>query len=106
MTTRITLSILAASICCFAQHWEIGGSAGASFLPNVPITSAAGPATAGFQTGMSFGGFVGQNLYRHLSGEVHYAFMQSNLRLQSGGTTATFSGVSHVFHYDVLIHTG
>jgi len=31
--------------------------------------------------------------------------MQSNLRLQSGGQEATFSGQAHVLHYDILLHT-
>ena len=104
----IQLSILllaAAGTTCFAQKWEFGGGAGAGFLPGVPVTSALGSATAGFQSGFSAGGFAGQNLYNHISGEIHYAFLQSNLRLQSGGTEATFSGQAHVFHYDIVYHT-
>jgi len=104
----IQLSVLllaAAGTTCFAQQWEFGGGAGAGFLPGVPVTSAVGSATAGFQAGFSVGAFVGQNLYRHLSGELRYGFQQSNLRLQSGGTEATFSGMSHVVHYDVVWHT-
>jgi len=102
---KTTLLILAGSIVCFGQHWEIGANAGMGFVPGKTITSGAGQATAGFQPGVSFGGFVGQNLYRHLSGEVRYGFMQSNLRLKSGGETATFSGNSHVVHYDMVLHT-
>jgi hypothetical protein len=104
----IQLSVLllaAAGTTCFGQQWEFGGGAGAGFLPGVGVTSAVGSATAGFQAGFSAGGYVGQNLYNHISGELHYAFLQSNLRLQSGGTEATFSGVSHVLHYDVVWHT-
>jgi hypothetical protein len=105
---KIQLSVLllaAAGTTCFAQQWEFGGGAGAGFLPGVPVTGAVGTATAGFQSGFSAGGFVGQNLYRHISGELHYAFLQSNLRLQSGGTEATFSGVAHILDYEVLYHT-
>ncbi|MBZ5620444.1 MAG: porin family protein [Acidobacteriia bacterium] len=104
----IQLSVLflaAAGTTCFAQQWEVGGGAGAGFLPGVPVTGAVGTATAGFQPGFSFGGFVGQNLYRHLSGELRYGFQQSNLRLDSGGKEATFSGTSHVVHYDLVWHT-
>jgi len=102
---KTTLLILAGSIACFGQHWEVGANAGAGFVPGKAITSGLGSATAGFQPGVSFGAFIGQNLYRHLSGEVHYGFMQSNLRLQSGSQTATFSGISHVVHYDMVLHT-
>lgn len=102
---KFTLLVLAAAGTCFAQQWEVGGSAGAAFLPGVPVTSTLGPATTGFQPGVAFGAFVGQNLYRHLSGEIRYGFMQSNLKLESGGTQATFSGISHVVHYDLIYHT-
>jgi len=104
----IQLSVLllaAAGSTCFAQQWEFGGGAGAGFLPGVPVTGSVGTATAGFQSGISAGAFVGQNLYNHLSGELHYGFQQSNLRLQSNGTEATFSGMTHVVHYDLVYHT-
>jgi len=104
----IQLSVLllaAAGTTCFAQQWEFGGGGGGSFLPGVGVSSSVGSATAGFQPGFAAGAFIGQNLYRHLSGELHYGFQQSNLRLQSGGTEATFSGVSHVVHYDMVYHT-
>jgi Outer membrane protein beta-barrel domain len=97
--------LAAASIPCLAQQWEVGGGAGVSFPPGVSVTSPLGAATTGFKPGVAFGAFFGQNLYRHLSGEVHYAFMQSNLKLETGGNSATFSGQSHAIHYDLLIHT-
>jgi hypothetical protein len=102
---KTTLLILAGSLACFGQQWEVGANAGMGFVPGKTITSNQGAATAGFKPGVSFGAFVGQNLYKHLSGEIRYGFMQSNLRLQSGGQTATFSGNSHVVHYDLVFHT-
>lgn len=98
--------LAAASVSGWAQQWEFGGYGGAGFLGNVNVSSAtSGSATAGFQPGFAAGAFFGQNLYSHLSGELHYTFMQSNLRLQSGGTEATFAGQSHAIHYDVILHT-
>jgi hypothetical protein len=105
---RLGLSILlwtAAGTCGFAQQWEFGGSAGGSFLNNVAVTGASGSATAGFKPGVAAGAFFGQNLYSHLAGELHYGFLQSNLRLESGGSEATFSGVAHVLHYDLILRT-
>ena len=102
-TIGLSLIFLGAA---FGQQWEVGASAGATFLPGASITSPYGAATAGIQPGYSFGGYIGQNLYSHVSGEIHYGFAQSNLRLKSGGTTATFSGQSHRVHYDVILHTG
>lgn len=78
---------------------------GGSFLPTLPVSSAAGSANAGFQPGVSAGAFVGQRYNAHISGEVHYTFLQSNLQLSSGGTTASFAGQAHAVYYDVLLHT-
>lgn len=100
----ILLAGIFATVCATAQQWEFGGMAGAGFLNHVNATSSIGSATAGFENGVVAGVYVGQNLYPHLSGELRYAFLQSNLRLQSGGTTATFSGNAHVIHYDILWH--
>jgi hypothetical protein len=97
------LAALAAS--CFGQQWEFGGSGGAGFLSNVNVSSPAGSATAGFQSGGAFGGYFGQNLYPHWSGEVRYMYLQNDLHIQSGGTNATFDGNAHVLHYDILYHT-
>jgi hypothetical protein len=94
-----------AAAACFAQQWEVGGTGGGAFVPGTSISSSYAPATTGFQSGAAFGGYFGQNLYPHLSGEVHYEFQQSNLRLSSGGTEATFSGQAHAVHYDLVYHT-
>src|SRR5215831_3475759 len=102
---RFTLLLAAAGASCFAQQWEFGGGAGFGVLPSNSISSTLGSATAGFQSGAAFGVYAGQNLYRHIGGEIAYGFMQSNLKLSSGSTEATFSGVSHVLHYDILFHT-
>lgn len=101
--TTMFLAALAAS--CFGQQWEFGGSGGAGFLSNVNVSSPAGSATAGFETGGAFGGYFGQNLYPHWSGEIRYMYLQNDLHIQSGGTNASFSGNAHVLHYDVLYHT-
>jgi hypothetical protein len=51
------------------------------------------------------GAFAGDNLYRYISGEFHYEYMQSDLRLSSGGQSARFSGDAHAFHFDLVFHT-
>ena len=101
--TSLSLAAFAAS--CFGQQWEFGGSGGAGFLSNVNVSSPAGSATAGFMSGGAVGGFIGNNLYPHLSGELHYMFLQNDLHISSGGTNATFGGNAHVLHYDILYHT-
>jgi hypothetical protein len=101
--TGLFLAALAAS--CFGQQWEFGGMGGAGFLSNVNVSSAAGSAIAGFSTGGALGGFVGDNLYSHWSGELHYMYLQNDLHIQSGGTNAMFTGNAQVLHYDMLYHT-
>jgi hypothetical protein len=105
-TLRMIFVTTAAAAGCLAQQWEFGGGAGGSFLTTVPVTAPAGSATAGFKPGAAFGVYLGQNLYKHVGGEIRYEFLMSDLRVKSGGTEATFSGQSHALHYDVLIHTG
>jgi hypothetical protein len=89
----------------FAQQWEFGGVAGGGFLNTVTATNSVGAATAGFQSGAVFGGFIGNNLYKHIGGELRYTYLQSDLKLSSGGQTASFAGQSHAIHYDLILHT-
>ena len=101
--TALFLSALTFS--CFGQQWEFGGMGGAGFLSNVNVTSPSGSATAGFETGGAFGGFFGQNLYPHWSGEIRYLYLQNDLHINSSGNNATFSGYAQVLHCDLLYHT-
>ena len=89
----------------FAQKWDFGADGGVGLLNNVAVTSPSGSATAGFAPGFTAGAFVGENLYNHFSGEIRYEYMQSDLRLSSGGQSAQFSGASHALHYDIVYHT-
>src|SRR4051812_22881097 len=104
-TLRYVLVLSIAATASFAQQWEIGVGAGGSFVPALNVSGPQGSATTGFKPGLAAGFFVGQNLYKHLSGEIRYTFLQSDLKLASGGTTATFSGNTHAVNYDVLFHT-
>lgn len=102
----LSILVLAVAACpALAQQWEVGGGAGVAFLPGVSVSSPYGSATTGFKTGLSASGYVGQNLYPHISGEIHYDFGLNSLRLSSAGTEATFGGMSHMLHYDVILHT-
>jgi hypothetical protein len=102
---RSILVLTAAAAAGFAQQWEFGGSGGGGFLNSVPVSGGIGSATAGFQTGAAFGGYVGYSQNKRIGGELRYAYLQSNLKLTSGGSQATFSGMSHVVHYDLIFKT-
>jgi hypothetical protein len=105
MLLRSILVLTAAAAACFAQKWEFGGTGGGSFLNSSSVSGGPSSATAGFQSGGVFGGYVGFSQYKHIGGEIHYAYLQSNLRLTSGGSESTFSGQAHVVHYDLIFKT-
>jgi hypothetical protein len=103
--TCAVLTILAATAASGQQQWEFGAVGGGGLINNVAAASPAGSATAGFAPGLATGIFAGQNLYHHISGEIRYEYMQSDLRLAAGGQTAQFNGAAHAIHYDVIFHT-
>src|SRR5947209_4369250 len=105
MTTRIIFLLTAAAAASHAQQWEFGGLGGGGFLNNVGVTAPAGTATAGFSNGAAFGAYVGYNSYKHIGGEIFYNYLQSNLKLSSGGAEATFNGNAHAMGYNVVFHT-
>jgi hypothetical protein len=104
-TLRNTMLFFTAVAGAYAQQWEIGGNVGGSFVPGVNVSGPTGSATAGFQTGVVAGAWIGQSISKHIGGEIRYNFMQSNLKLASGGTSTSFSGNSHALYYDLLIRT-
>ena len=105
MMTRIIFLLTAAAAASYAQQWEFGGSGGGSFLNTVGVTGPAGSATAGFANGAAFGGYVAHHSSKSFSGEIHYNYMPTNLKLSANGSETTFNGNSHAIHYDVVWHT-
>jgi hypothetical protein len=102
---RSLFMLAAAAAGCFAQQWELGFNGGGSLVRGLPVATSTSTATAGFQSGGAFGAFLGQNLYRYIGGEIRYDYIMSDLKIKSGGTEATFTGVTHAVHYDVILHT-
>src|SRR5260370_8451610 len=88
-----------------AQQWEFGGGGGGSFLNSVAVSGPSGSATAGFQPGAALGGYVGYSQSRLLGGELAYPYLQSNLTLKSGGSSASFPRSSQVDPSDRLLKT-
>ena len=101
--SALLLSVAAAT--CFAQQWEFAGMGGGGFLNTVGVSGTPGSATAGFQSSFAAGGYVGYNSNKHLGGELHYDYLPGDLKLTSGGSTTTFSGMAHAVHYDVTFRT-
>ena len=101
MTVALALSLAGA---CAAQEWEVGGMASYGFYRNLTIASPVGSAVAGFSPGTAFGAVIGHSSNGRVSGEFRYTFANSDLKLSSGGTDASFNGVAHIIHYDLVLH--
>lgn len=89
---------------CFAGEFELGVAGGGHLVRGATVTAPAGTAKAGFSNGFAVGAVAGQRLYKTVTGEVRYSYLQGGLKLSSGGTDVAFKGDSHAIHYDFLIH--
>jgi hypothetical protein len=88
----------------WAQHWEVGGSAGYGVYRDVTVTNGALSGKTGFQSGVAFGGVFGNQTTRRIAGEARYTYRSNDLRVSSGSAQASAGAQSHAIHYDVLVH--
>jgi hypothetical protein len=106
----IRQTILAALVlvapACLAQKWEIGGVSGGGFTNGLTVSNTIATATTGFANGFAFGAVLGQNLYPRVSGEIRYTYGFSDLHVSGAGQSATFKGLTHSVHYDIVVHAG
>ncbi|MBI4876253.1 MAG: hypothetical protein HY822_16580 [Acidobacteria bacterium] len=104
----IIVSALAAAVTAqpgWAQKWEFGAGGGGSFYKSQTVTAGSASGRAGFANGFVATAYLGHNMYRHVSGEIHYAFGKNDLQLTSGGAKAAFAGQSHAVFYEFLVHS-
>jgi hypothetical protein len=87
-----------------AQTRDFGVVAGGAFLRGIPVQGAPADTSAGYQPGVAGGVLLGQD-YDHWGGEIRYLFEQRDLRVTSGGQTASLAGQAHVLYYDVIYNT-
>jgi hypothetical protein len=88
----------------FAQRVEVGAAVGGGFYQSKTVTSGSARADAGFENGLAGSAWIGQNVSQRIGGEIRYLYQRDNLKLSSGGASATFDGQSHAIHYDLLFH--
>jgi hypothetical protein len=88
---------------CWAQKWEIGVLGGGSIYNSASVTSPAGSGNVGFKSGPAVGAFLGNDMGK-FGGELRYEYLPGDLKVSSGGATATFPGLAHAIHYDFLYH--
>lgn len=85
-------------------RYELGGGIVGSFYDKKTFTSTSGNADAGFASGYGASMWVGQHMYRKVSGEIRYDYLRNDLTLDGSGASASFGGDSHAVHYDVHVH--
>jgi len=95
---------LACAPAVLAQKWEVGVGIGGAFNNAQKFTNAIGTADASLSNGMAASAWLGNNLHGRIGGEVRYDYEMTNLRLSSGGTSASFGANTQAVHYDVLFH--
>jgi len=104
---RLILISIAAALTVaptFAQKYEFGIAGGGSFYDSKTVTNPRGSADAGFNNGFALSVNLGNNMYSHVGGEVRYTYLQNEMKLSSGSSSATFGAQAHAIHYDFLIH--
>ncbi len=96
------LGLLASA--AFGQQWYAGATAGYAFAPDLTVNSPFGSASTGFDNGYAVGAFFGGDTYAYWGGEVRYLYRQSDLKLESGGTSAHFAANTNILNADFLWH--
>jgi hypothetical protein len=103
---RISLFVLAiaGAPLASAQKWEVGVGIGGSFYTSQTFTSAVAKADASLTNGIAASVWLGNNSGNLLGGELRYDYENTNLKLSSGNSSASFGAQTNAFHYDFLLH--
>jgi len=97
-------AVLAVAPAAFAQKWEVGVGGGGSFYTAQSVTNVLGNADAKLANGYIVSAWLGNNSGKTLGGELRYDYEQSDLKLSSGGTSASFGAHTNAIHYDFVLN--
>jgi hypothetical protein len=92
------------AVSAFCQEWYAGANGGYGFAPSLTVKGPSGSANTGLDNGYGVGAFFGADTYQYWGGEVGYLYRQSDLKLESGGTSVRFSAHTNIIHFDSLWH--
>jgi hypothetical protein len=101
------LSLLLLLVCApvaMAQNWEVGVGVGGAFYNSQTFSNAVGSANASLASGLVTSAWLGNNSHNHWGGEVRYDYENTELKLSSGATSASFAANTQAIHYDFLYH--
>ena len=85
--------------------YEFGVGGAFSYYTSQEIRSSRGNANVGLKPGFGASAWMGHNMYRKISGELHYDFGKNDLKMDSSAGNVSFGAHSHALHYDLLFHT-
>ncbi|HYL37643.1 MAG TPA: outer membrane beta-barrel protein [Bryobacteraceae bacterium] len=86
------------------QEWYAGAIGGFGYAPSLTVTSPSGSANTGLSNSYALGAYLGEEMYNRWGGEVRYLYRQSDLKLESGGTSVHFAGHNNLINGDFLYH--
>lgn len=102
----LLLALVAGSHLAYGQsRLEAGFGGGGSLYTEKTVTSPAGDAQTGLKPGFTVSGWVAQDLYRYVGGELRYSYQMNDLKLTGAGPEYTFGSRAHSIHYNFLVHT-
>src|SRR3954470_6228454 len=81
------LGLMAVVPSAMAQKWEFGGGIGGSFYMSRDISNGSAKASAGIETNVASGVWLGENLSNKWGGEVRYDYQRGDMRLKNGGSS-------------------
>ncbi len=90
--------------CAAAQQYEFGASIGYGLYRTGTIYGPGTKITAGIRNRFAAGAVIGEDLYKHISGEFRYIYHDGHPFLSGAGVKADIQGQSHTFTYDLLFH--
>jgi len=87
-----------------AQNWEAGFGGGGSLYLDRTLTAGNRTGQVGFDPGFYGSGWLGQDLFRYIGGEIRYSFLWNKMKVEASGSKITAGAQAHSFHYDVHFH--
>ncbi len=102
--SMLLILVSASAPALLAQKWEVGVGVGGAFYNSQTFTNPIGNADASLTSGIVASAWLDNNTKGRIGGELRYDYEDTDLKLSSGGTNATFGANTQAIHYDLLYH--
>ena len=107
MKTFVLRVLVPAAFCAAAcaQQWEVGAVGGAGFLNTVPVSSPGRLGHGRIRRRRRWRRLLWTEPLLQPEWRDPLRLLREHLKLSSGGTSASFTGIAHALHYDLIWHT-